>query len=189
MSIFDNLTAQAFKTQFPRFTPQYLSDLIYSATQTYFINDVVYYEGKFYKCIKQSTGNVPTSTTYWSIYNDSILNYTQDNDILNAYNEAKVNFNDSLFKDDATALLVFLYLAAHYLTIDFNNAIGANNIGIVTSKSVGSVSEGYTIPPYITNNPALSAYATTGYGIKYGTLLYPYLIGNIMLFKGGPTIA
>ena len=189
MSIFDNLTTQAFKTQFPRFTPQYLSDITYSVTKTYFVDDEIYYEGDFYKCIKQSIGNLPTNSSYWVIYNDSVLNYTQDSDILNAYNEAKVNFNESLFGDEATALMVFLYLAAHYLTIDFNNAIGATNIGITTSKSVGSVSEGYTIPPYITNNPALSAYATTGYGIKYGTLLYPYLIGNIMLFKGRTTIA
>lgn len=189
MSIFDNLTAQAFKTQFPRFSPQYLSDITYSATKTYFKDDIVYHEGSFYICIKQSTGNAPTNTTYWSIYNDSVLNYTQDSDILNAYNEAKVNFNESLFTDETTALMVFLYLAAHYLTVDFNNAIGANNIGITTSKSVGSVSESYTIPAYITNNPALSAYANTGYGIKYGTLLYPYLIGNVMLFKGRTTIA
>ena len=189
MSIFDNLTAAQFKTQFPRFTPQYLTDLTYSATHTYFVDDEVYYEGIFYKCIKQSIGNAPTNTTYWSVYNDSVLNYTQDSDILNAYNEAKVNFNESLFRDEQTALMVFLYLAAHYLTIDFNNAIGANAIGIPTSKSVGSVSEGFTIPPYITNNPALSAYANTGFGIKYGTLIYPYLIGNVMLFKGGVTTA
>lgn len=189
MSIFDTITAQNLKTQFPRFTPQYLSDIIYSGDKTYFIDDIVYYETKFYKCIKQTTGNIPTNTTYWIIYNDSVLNYTQDSDILNAYNEAKVNFNESLFPDETTALMVFLYLAAHYLTVDFNNAIGANNIGIVTSKSVGSVSEGYTIPAYIMNNPALSVYANTGYGLKYASLLYPYLIGNVMLFKGRTTIA
>lgn len=190
MSIFDSLTAQQFKTQFPRFSPQYLSDITYVQEKTYFKDDEVYYNGAFYICVAETTVSVPApNNEKWKIYNDSVLNYTQDTDILNSYKEAKVNFNESLFIDDETALMVFLYLAAHYLTIDFNNAIGANNIGITTSKSVGSVSEGYTIPPYITNNPALSAYATTGYGIKYGTLLYPYLIGNIMLFKGRTTSA
>ena len=120
MSIFENLTAQQFKTQFPRFTPQYLSDITYVATNTYFKDDKVYYEGKFYICILQSTGNLPTNTTYWKQYSDSVLNYTQDSDILEAYAEAKINFNESLFDSGETALKVFLFLAAHYLTVDFH---------------------------------------------------------------------
>ena len=189
MSIFDNLTAQNFKTLFPRFTPQYLSDITYVSGKTYFKDNVVYYETKFYICNVASTTALPTDNTKWKLYEDSVLNYTQDNDILNAYNEAKVNFNEGLFKDEATALMVFLYLTAHYLTIDFMNAIGANNIGIPTSKSVGSVSEGYTIPQWLNDSPALSVYASTGYGVKYASLIRPYLIGNVMLFYGGPTIA
>ena len=188
MSIFDNLTVAQFKTQFPRFTPQYLSSVAYISGNTYFKNNIVYYEGAFYKAKKDTTA-LPTVTTDWSVYEDSVLNYTQDNDIMEAYGEARVNFNESLFGDDAIALRVFLFLAAHYLITDFNNALGLNQIGIPTSKSVGSVSEGYTIPPYIQNNPALSMYCTTGYGTKYATLIYPYLIGNIMLFKGGVTTA
>lgn len=189
MSIFDTITAQNFKSQFPRFTPQYLSDVTYVNGKTYFKDNIVYYEGNFYICKKETTTNVPTNTSDWNIYDDSVLNYTQDNDILEAYAEAKVNFNESLFPDEATALKVFLFLAAHYLTVDFQNALGGTNIGIATSKSVGSVSEGYTIPQYIQNSPALSAYCTTGYGVKYASLMYPYIIGNVMLFRGGPTIA
>ena len=189
MSIFDNLTAQQFKDQFQRFSPQYLSAITYVAEKTYFKDDVVYYSEQFYKCIKATTSNLPTVTTDWELYNDSVLNYTQDSDILEAYAEAKVNFNEGLFPDEETALKVFLFLAAHYLTIDFNNALGTNQVGIPTSRSVGSVSESYTIPPYLQNNPALSMYCTTGYGTKYATLIYPYMIGNIMLFKGGVTIA
>lgn len=191
MSIFETITAQQFKTQFPRFTPQYLSDITYVSGKTYFKDDIVYYTvtQKFYKCKKQTTTNLPTVTADWDLYNDSVLNYTQDSDILEAYAEAKVNFNESLFPDEATALKVFLFLAAHYLTVDFQNALGGTNIGITTSKSVGSVSESYTIPQYIQNSPALSAYCTTGYGVKYASLMYPYTIGNVMLFKGGPTIA
>lgn len=191
MSIFDNISAQQFKTQFPRFSPQYLSDITYVTDKTYFKDDIVYYATTqlFYKCKKQTSTNLPTVTTDWDLYNDSALNYTTDNDILEAYAEAKVNFNESLFPDEATALKVFLFLAAHYLTVDFNNALGTNQVGIPTSRSVGSVSESYTIPPYLQNNPALSMYCTTGYGTKYATLIYPYIIGNVMLFKGGVTIA
>lgn len=189
MSIFDSITASDFRTQFPRFTPQYLTDIMYVSGKTYFKDNIVYYENNFYICKKETTTNDPTNTSDWNVYNDSVLNYTQDEDILEAYAEAKVNFNESLFPDEAIALKVFLFLAAHYLTVDFQNALGSTTIGIATSKSVGSVSEGYTIPQYIQNSPALSAYCTTGYGVKYASLMYPYTIGNVMLFHGGPTIA
>lgn len=190
MSIFNTLNAQQFKTQFPRFSPIYLSDITYIAEKVYFKDDIVYYNGNFYICIVETTVSVPSpSNEKWKLYNDSVLNYTQDSDILEAYAEAKVNFNESLFPDEDTALKVFLFLAAHYLTIDFQNALGNTNVGIATSKSVGSVSEGYTIPPWINDSPALSMYATTGYGVKYASLIKPYLVGNIMLFKGGITIS
>lgn len=189
MSIFNTISAQQFKTQFPRFSPQYLSDVTYVSGKTYFKDDIVYYGTLFYKCKKQTTTNLPTVTSDWDLYSDSALNYTTDNDILEAYDEAKVNFNESLFPDEATALKVFLFLAAHYLTVDFQNALGGTNIGIATSKSVGSVSESYTIPQYIQNSPVLSVYCTTGYGVKYASLMYPYTIGNVILFRGGPTIA
>lgn len=188
-SIFDSLTTGQFKEQFPRFSPQYASELEYDDEKTYFKGDIVYYEGGFYTCLNEICGDDPLDEANWKSYNDSILNYTRDEDIWEAYGEAKINFNESLFGDEESALRVFLFLAAHYLTVDFNNALGLNQIGIPTSKSVGSVSEGYTIPPYIQNNPALSMYCTTGYGVKYATLIYPYLIGNVMLFKGGVTIA
>ena len=184
MSIFDNLTAQAFKTQFPRFTPQFLSDITYSATKTYFKDDIVYYEGEFFICIKQSIGNSPRSATYWKEYNDSVLNYTQDSDIQEAIDEASLDFNKSLFPNCIAANKTLMFLVAHYLTIDFKNALGTNQVGMVASKSVGSVSESYTVADWIMKNPALAPYATTGYGIKYCSLIRPYLIGNVFVVKG-----
>ena len=189
MSIFDTLNVEQFKTQFSRFTPQFLSDIEYVNGKTYFKDNIVYFELNFYICKVETTTNLPVNSDDWNIYEDNVLNYTQDSDILEAFDEARVNFNESLFANDEMALKVFLFLVAHFLTLDFRNALGTNQLGITTSKSVGSVSEGYTIPPYIQNSPALSAYCTTGYGIKYATLMYPYLFGNIMLFKGGVTIA
>lgn len=189
MSIFDTLSVEQFKTQFPRFSPQYLSDLYYIENNTYFKDNIVYYDNNFYICIVESTTANPQVTSDWQLYNSSILNYTRDEDINNAFLEAGVNFNESLFPNKETATLVFLYLTAHYLTVDFNNAIGKNNVGILTSKSVGSVSEGYSIPKWLSDNSALSVYASTGYGIKYASLIKPYLTGNILMFKGATTIA
>lgn len=176
-----NPTVNDFKTQFPRFTPMYLP--VYAAG-TYFKDDIVYYNGLFYQCNVTSTTNNPSNTTDWKLYNDSVLNYTQDSDILEAFAEAKINFNEGLFPDDATALKVFLFLAAHYLTVDFNNALGSNQIGIMTSKSVGSVSVGYSIPAWLLNNPTLSMFATTGYGVKYASLIKPYITGNVFIVQG-----
>lgn len=175
------ITAAEFKTQFPRFSPMYLPVYVEG---TYFKDDIVYYNGLFYKCKKQTTTNPPTDTSDWELYNDTVLNYTQDSDILNAMAEANVNFNEGLFPNEETAKLVFMYLVAHYLTVDFRNALGSNQIGITTSRSVGSVSESYTVPNWILNNAGLAPYATTGYGIKYCSLIRPYMVGNIFVVKG-----
>jgi len=181
------ISVSDFKTQFPRFSPMYLP--VYVANSTHFKGDVVYYSdtGLFYQCVVKTTTDSPSNTSDWDLYSDDVLNYTRDNDILEAINEAKVNFNEGLFPDEATAKLVFLYLVAHYLTVDFQNALGISQMGIVTSKSVGSVSESYTVPQWLLNNPALSAYATTGYGIKYATLIRPYLVGNVFIVQGRTT--
>ena len=178
------VTPEDFKAQFPRFTPVYLPVYVY---RIYTKGEVVYYESNFYRCKVASSSNLPTNTTDWEVIKSSVLNYTQDSDIINAIAEASVNFNEGLFPNECTAKLVFLYLVAHYLTIDFKNAMGSNIAGMTTSRSVGSVSEGYTPFPWIQNNPGLSMYATTGYGIKYCSLIRPYLLGNIILSKGRTT--
>lgn len=189
MSIFDNITAQQFKNQFSRFSPQYLSDITYVANKTYFKDNVVYYETLFYKCKAVSTTNLPTNTTDWTLFDDSVLNYTTDENILSAYAEARVNFNPSLFGDEETAKLVFLYLAAFYVSYDFSIALGTAGVGIATSKSVGSVSESYGISTALLENPKFAIYAQNGYGCKYLSLIMPYLAGNIILVQGSTTVS
>lgn len=180
------ITVEDFKWQFPRFTPVYLP--LYQ-NKTYFQNDVVFYNNAFYQVIVTSTNNVPTNTTDWKQINQSVLNYTQDSDIVNAMQEARVNFNEGLFDDCETKKLMFLYLTAFYLTLDFQNAMNANGgFGLVQSKSVGSVSESYGIPQWVLNKPQFSLYAQNGYGRKYLSMLLPYLTGNIILAKGGTTL-
>jgi len=179
------ITPEDFKAQFPRFTPVYLPIYV---SKTYYQNDIVFYNNKFYQCIVASTNNIPTNTTDWKETNGNVLNYTQDSDILNAIAEASVNFNEGLFTDKCTAKLVFLYLVAYYLTVDFQNAMSPmGGGGIVQSKSVGSVSESYAIPQWMLNNPSYGMYAVNGYGRKYLSLIRPYLLGTIILSKGRTT--
>lgn len=179
-----DVTVAEFKSQFPRFQPAYLP--IYVNGKTYFKNDIVYYESLFYICKHDGVTTLPTVQNDWQLINQSVLNYTQDSDILNAMAEARINFNETLFGDDAK--LVFLYLTAYYLTVDFQNALGQANAGIVTSKSVGSVSESYSIPQWMLQDRILGAYGRNGYGLKYLSLIQPYLVGNVMFFAGATTV-
>lgn len=182
-----NITPEDFKNQFPRFTPVYLPLYMH---KTYYSGDVVFYNNKFYQCAVSSTTAYPgqPQNTDWTEIKDNVLNYTQDSDIINAIAEASVNFNKGLFADCCTAKLVFLYLVAYYLTVDFQNAMSPmGGGGLVQSKSVGSVSESYAIPQWMLNNPSYSMYAQNGYGRKYLSLIRPYLLGNIILSKGRTT--
>lgn len=186
----DNITVSVddFKNLFKRDFP-YLP--VYTENKAYFTGDEVYYEPNFYKSLTDGNTTLPTDTTNWELMNDTVDSYISYDDILRAFKEAKVNYNAGLFGEEETAKMVFLYLAAHYLVIDLNNAqnpLGMGFMGFTQSKSVGSVSESYAIPQFMTNNAILSQFATTGYGRKYLSLIQPYLIGNIMLIPGRTTI-
>lgn len=185
----DNIevTTDDFKNLFTRDFP-YLP--VYVEGKAYFKDDEVYYAPNFYKSLTDGNTTLPTDTTNWALVNDSVDNYIQDSDILRAFNEAKVNFNAALFGDDDMVKMVFLYLAAHYLVIDLNNAmnpLAVGFMGFTQSKSVGSVSESYAVPQWMLNNRTLSAYAQTGYGRKYLSLIQPYLIGNLIFVPGRTT--
>lgn len=186
MANIDNITVEDFKNLFTRDFP-YLP--LYVEGKAYFAGDVVYVDPNFYKCLNDGTTIAPPGEN-WELTNDSTDNYISDTDILRAFAEAKINFNPNFFTDDETAIMVFCYLAAHYLVIDLNNAqnpLGMGFMGFTQSKSVGSVSESYGIPQWMLSNRILGAYAQTGYGRKYLSLIQPYLIGNIMLIPGRTT--
>lgn len=117
--------------------------------------------------------------------NDS-LDGVRSQDIIKAFDEANFIFNPSLFTDREQKI-AFLYAAAHYLVIDLKNSYtglkGAFN-GLLTSKSVGSVSVGYTMPSWITDNPVYSLLAQTPYGVKYLSLVLSRAIGNVGVVQG-----
>lgn len=180
------ISVDDFKNLFARDFP-YLP--LYQEGKAYFVDDVVYVDPNFYKSLTDGNTAAPPSEN-WELTNDSTDNYISDADIARAFAEAKVNFNARLFDDDKTAKMVFLYLAAHYLVIDLNNAsnpLAVGFMGFTQSKSVGSVSESYAVPQYMLNNKMLSGYAQTGYGRKYLSLIQPYLVGNIFVSRGRTT--
>ena len=118
---------------------------------------------------------------------DGDLTGVTTQDILKAFAEAGLNFNPSLFDTDDNKKLGFLYLAAHYLVIDLQNSsqgINGRYEGIMSNKTVGSVSVGYTIPSWITDHPIYSLLSQTKYGLKYLSLIIPGLVGNVVAVKG-----
>lgn len=178
-----NVTVEGFKTLFDKGIP-YLP--IYDDTKAYALNDIVYLNG-FYLSLKNNNTSPLSDTESWESIVDSLNNYVSDSDIERAFAEAKINFNEDLFEKSEDAEMIFYYLAAHYLVIDMNNAnngVRFGYMGIAQSRSVGSVSESYSIPQWLLNNPLYSMYALTGYGLKYLSLISPYLVGQIICVDG-----
>lgn len=115
------------------------------------------------------------------------MDSVRDKDIIKAMGEAKFTFNESLFSEEPQKKLGFLYLTAHYLCIDLENSskgLGSKFEGIMTSKSVGSVSVGYQLPEWIMSSPIYSMLGQTGYGCKYLSLVIPQMVGNMYAIKG-----
>lgn len=184
------ITVQDFKDQFPRDFP-YLPE--YDNAALYNIGGRVYYSTTllFYDCtVNGTTGVLPTDTNNWDQVSDSIDNYVQDSDIERAFLEAQANFNQSLFSSDAQIIQGYLYLTAHYLVMDLRNALSGLDSASsfpVNSRSVGSVSESYTVPDVYQNNPTYSYFAQSGYGLKYLSLIYIRTVGNVNVVCGSTT--
>lgn len=185
------ITVAQFKAQFPRDFP-YFSAIQYDASAVYNIGDRVYYATTrlFYDALIDGvTGVTPgTDATKWVKAVDSVDNYVQDDDITRAFAEADIAFNQSLFGTDAQITLGFLYLAAHFLCNDLKAAFGGvNGTGAfpMSGRSVGSVSESYSIPIAYSENPIFAMYTQTSYGMKYLMLILPRLTGNVVAVDGG----
>ena len=118
---------------------------------------------------------------------DGDLTGITDADIQKAFAEASMNYNSSFFETEDQKKLGFLYLAAHYLVIDIQNSTQGLNgkyEGIMSNKSVGSVSVGYQIPDWVTSSPIYSLLSQSKYGMKYLSLIIPQLVGNVVSVRG-----
>lgn len=124
-----------------------------------------------------------------SIY-DCQKDYVMDADITKAFNESKMCFNGNLFSTDTELTVAYLYLVAHYLANDLatsKQGIGSSTNYPVSSRSIGGISESYTVPEWISKSAIYSFLSTTRYGMKYISLLRPRLIGNVQVYKGHTT--
>lgn len=179
------ITVAQFKAQFFRDFP-YLPQ--YDPTAIYNEGDVTFNTGLFWLCTQDgTTGVTPAQGANWNKTSDSIDNYVLDQDITNAFAEAQLVFNQGLFGTDAQITLGYLYLTAHYMVNDLRTAAqGVQSTGQfpVSGRGAGSVNESYAIPQSYLDDPVLSFYTNTGYGMKYLSMVLPNIRGNVVSVAG-----
>lgn len=181
-----NPTVSGFKAQFPSlpYVPEYISGMIY------FKGDIVFVNPNFYQSLVDNNTSDVSDTQKWIPYSQTIYNYISDEQISEAFVEAQINFNPELFGNCNNIYTVFYYLAAHYLVIDLNimqAPFATGFLGLLQSKSVGSVSASFGVPQWVMSDPNLGLYAQTQFGLKYLSLLLPYLNGQFFIVQGKTT--
>lgn len=108
-------------------------------------------------------------------------------DITNAFNMVDITINQALWDNQTQYTLGYLLLAAHFLVLSLRaSSQGLNGQAnwAQNSKSVGAVSESFTIPQRIIDNPELMAYTKTNYGFQYLQLVLPQLSGQMFSVCG-----
>lgn len=111
-------------------------------------------------------------------------------DIQKGLDDAGVNINPSLFASQQIFNIAYLNLAAHFMVLSLSSAsqgVQGRYTWLVSSKSVGNVSESYTIPQRFIDNPYLASLSKTNYGAKYLSMVLPLITGNMFTVEGGTT--
>ena len=110
-----------------------------------------------------------------------------DTDIAAAFSQTNVNINPALFSTQDAYTTGYLFLAAHYLVIDFqmsSQGLNGQYSWLTQSKAVGSVSQSFAIPQRVLDNPYMAGLSQTSYGSKYLSLILPALCGNVFTVFG-----
>ena len=186
--LFKTVTVEQFKSYYFRdfrFLP------LYNENQIYFKGDIVYYNGYFYKSLVDENEALPTDNENWKIVNIDKFSYITDEDIEKAISQAILKANDRFGENDDDKITIFLHLVAFYLVMDLQNSsqgINSSYQGLLSSKSVGDVSESYNFPTWVMTNPNYSIFLSNGYGMKYLSLILPYISCTLLFAQGASTI-
>lgn len=186
--IYKTVTIKQFKEYFFR-DFSYLP--LWVEGKVYFTGDVVYYGQNFYKSLVDNNTTPPTTEEMWQAVQGNVNDYVTDADITRAMSQAYVNANYRFGSTDEERIMIYLHLVAFYLVMDWRNAsagVNSGYSGLVASKSVGDVSESYNFPQWMVNSPLYSLYSSNGYGMKYLSLIIPYLSCTILFSSGRSTI-
>lgn len=112
----------------------------------------------------------------------------QDSDITKAFAQTEASINEGISDDQTFFSLVYLYLSAHWLVMDLrmsSQGVAGQFSWAESSKAVGNVSQSFSIPQRILDNPNYSYLTKSNYGAKYLMLILPALSGQIFSVCGG----
>lgn len=110
-----------------------------------------------------------------------------DSDVTYAFTFVNVNINQALFADQGSYTLGYNLLAAHYLVMNLrasSQGINGQFNFLQASKGVGSVSEAFSIPQRILDNPDWAILCKTNYGAMFIQLIIPQLAGQMYIAYG-----
>lgn len=110
-----------------------------------------------------------------------------DVDVLNAFNLVDITINQALWDNQTQFQIGYGYLAAHFLVLNLrasSQGLNGQYTFLQNSKSVGSVSESFTIPQRVIDNPDFAQYFKTNYGAMYMQLVWPQLAGQMFSVYG-----
>lgn len=110
-----------------------------------------------------------------------------DVDITNAFNLVDITVNQAMWDGQTAYTIGYLYLAAHFLVLNLrasSQGLNGQYTWMQNSKAVGGVSEGFTIPQRVIDNPDFAQYFKTNYGAQYMQLLWPQLAGQMFAVHG-----
>src|SRR6185503_11182170 len=89
------------------------------------------------------------------------------NDINSAFAMVNANINPALFPTQAIYNLGYLLMAAHFLVLNLrasSQGLNGQYNFLQENKAVAGVSESFSIPQWILDNPLWSMYSKTNYG-------------------------
>lgn len=110
----------------------------------------------------------------------------KDSDITKALNQSSLRIFGGFESQDAYTE-GFLLLMAHSLVMNLlasSQGTAGKYEWLVNSKSVGSVSSGYSIPERISGNATFAMLSKTEYGARYLEFILPYLNGPVYTVAG-----
>lgn len=110
-----------------------------------------------------------------------------DTDITNAFALVDSQINQDFWPTQSNYQQGYCYLAAHYLVLNLRSSsqgISGQFNWAQASKGVGGVSESFSVPERVQNNPLLMMLTKTNYGAMYLQLILPYLDGQMFSVCG-----
>ena len=100
---------------------------------------------------------------------------------------AAFNLNQSLYFDQPSFTLGYLYMTAHFLVQNLrasSQGINGQFDWLHAGKGVGAVNESFTIPQRIQDHVIWSMFTKTNYGMMFLQLILPQMCGVVYSVQG-----